>query len=104
MLGARSAVKMRALSWITASGLATYALSTWHHFAIVRDATHFRFFVNGVSDVVRRTTTLPSVTNIWIGGLNAVAASDFYGQIQDVRIYTSVKYPSPFVPTLVRLP
>jgi hypothetical protein len=93
---------IRAASTQTVSGLATYALSTWHHFALVRDATHFRFYVNGMSDVVRSQTTLPNVTNIWIGGLNAVAASDFYGQIQDVRIYTSVKYPGAFMPTLVR--
>ena len=57
--------------------------------------------MNGVADIVRRVATLPTVSNIWIGGGDA-PVSDFYGQIQDVRIYTSVKYPGPFVPTVVR--
>jgi hypothetical protein len=71
----------------------------------VRDATHFRFYVNGISDVVRRVSALPSgLTNIWIGGVNdGATTNDFYGQIQDVRIYTSVKYPGTFLPTLVRI-
>jgi hypothetical protein len=80
-----------------------YALDTWHHFALVRDATKFRFYVNGITDVVRAATTLPSVSNIWIGGFDGQAANDFYGQVQDMRIYTSVKYTGPFVPTVVAL-
>jgi hypothetical protein len=79
-----------------------YALNTWHHFALVRDATHFRFYVNGITDVVRRATTLPNVSNIWIGGLDNQAVNDFYGQVQDLRIYTSVKYSGPFVPHVVK--
>lgn len=81
---------------------AKYLIDTWHHFALVRDSTHFRFYVNGVADFSRRITTLPDVSNIWIGGVNGIPTSDFYGQIQDVRIYTSVKYNGPFNPTVVR--
>ena len=81
---------------------AKYLIDTWHHFALVRDSTHFRFYVNGVADFSRRIATLPDVSNIWIGGINGTPTSDFYGQIQDVRIYTSVKYNGPFNPTVVR--
>jgi hypothetical protein len=79
---------------------ATYPLNNWYHFAFVRTGGNFIFYINGISDVIRASWNLPTVTNIWIGGLDNQPANDFYGQLQDIRLYTSAKYTGPFVPNL----
>ena len=75
-----------------------YALDTWHHFALVRSGSSFVLYMNGLAARTFPSWALPNHTQCTIGGLNwpGYAWMDFNGQIQDLRIYTTVKYTGAF--------
>jgi hypothetical protein len=75
-----------------------YSVNTWHHFALVRDGANFVLYINGAAAVTFPSWTLPTVTKFCMGGINFTnyEYQDFYGQIQDLRLYTATKYTSGF--------
>jgi hypothetical protein len=76
-----------------------YSVNMWHHFALVRDGANFVLYINGAAAVTFPSWTLPTVTKFCMGGINVTnyEYQDFYGQIQDLRLYTATKYTSGFL-------
>ena len=75
-----------------------YSVNTWHHFALVRNGSNYVLYINGASAVTFPSWTLPTVTKFCMGGINLAnyEYQDFYGQIQDLRLYTTAKYTAGF--------
>ncbi len=82
--------------------IATLSASTWHHFAVSREGSNFKVFLNGTS-VVTATGSSPmrdenSALQIGARGQNT-ASHYFKGYIDDVRITNGVaRYTSNFTP------
>ena len=73
--------------------------NTWHHFAFVRTGSTFVMYINGVSCLNMPAWTMQSMTKFCIGGLNlgGYEYQEFFGQIQDVRMYSTAKYTDSFM-------
>ena len=82
--------------------IATLSASTWHHFAVSREGSNFKVFLNGTS-VATATGSSPmrdenSALQIGARGQNT-ASHYFKGYIDDVRITNGVaRYTSNFTP------
>ncbi len=70
----------------------------WYHVALVRSGSTFVVYINGVSSMSFPTWTMQSMTTFCVGGLNYAnyEYSDFYGNMQDVRMYSTAKYTGAF--------
>ena len=75
-----------------------FNIDTWNHMALVRNVNSFTLYVNGNSELSFPAWTFPDLTYLCVGGLNVpnYEHQDFYGQIQDLRVYTTVKYNANF--------
>ena len=75
-----------------------FNIDTWNHMALVRNANSFTLYVNGNSELTFPSWTFPDLTYLCVGGLNIpnYEHQDFYGQIQDLRVYTTAKYNANF--------
>jgi hypothetical protein len=75
-----------------------FNIDTWNHMALVRNVNSFTLYVNGNSELTFPSWTFPDLTYLCVGGLNIpnYEHQDFYGQIQDLRVYTTVKYNANF--------
>ena len=69
-----------------------YVAETWHHLALVSNGTSFVLYLNGAAALTFPASPLPVVTQFCMGGLVGSEPHDFYGQIQDMRLYTTAKY------------
>jgi hypothetical protein len=79
-----------------------YVAETWHHLALVRNDTSFVLYLNGAEALTFPASPLQVVTQFCMGGiaLSGYETGDFYGQIQDMRLYTTAKYTGAGYPTL----
>ena len=90
------------VSGVTYSSSRVLTSDTWHHVALVRSGSTFVVYINGVSSATFPTWTMQSMTQFCVGGLNLAnyEYTDFYGSVQDVRLYSAAKYTGTFtVPT-----
>jgi hypothetical protein len=88
-------------SWNVYSDLSFGSLSidTWNHFALVRDGSTMRAFLNGTQINTASCTgwTIPAQT---AGAtLSAVPASYFFGWMDEVRISNTARYTAGFTPS-----
>jgi hypothetical protein len=70
----------------------------WYHVALVRSGSTFVVYINGVSGMSFPTWTMQSMTTFCVGGINVANYEyvDFYGNMQDVRMYSTAKYTGAF--------
>lgn len=89
-------------------GTTTYALNTWHHFALSGTAGSWKLFLNGLQEGSTYTgsVTLNSSAGLTIGGLRWSGAnySQLNGYISNLRIDQSNIYTSNFTPSTAPLP
>jgi Concanavalin A-like lectin/glucanases superfamily len=76
------------------------AIDTWYHFAVVRSATQYRFFINGVeqNSVTSALNMTAPVFNSFILGNSA---STYNGYIDEFRLSNVSRYTANFTPTAV---
>ena len=89
-------------------GTTTYALNTWHHFALSGTAGSWKLFLNGLQEGSTYTGSVTLNTNagLAIGGLRWSGAnySQLNGYISNLRIDQSNIYTSNFTPSTAPLP
>ncbi len=81
----------------TAAG--TMSNNNWYHLAFTRSGSNFAIYVNGVSSATGTGT--PSIYQgqpFVIGAQDTVGNNGFIGQIDDVRVSSTVRYTSNFTP------
>jgi len=81
----------------TAAG--TMSNNNWYHLAFTRSGSNFAIYVNGVSSATGTGT--PSIYQgqpFVIGAQDTVGSNGFIGQIDDVRVSSTVRYTSNFTP------
>lgn len=77
------------------------AVNAWSHIALVKQASIFTLFVNGVSVGSSSTTVFPvGSQQLLLGniGPTPTAGSSFTGYIDDFKIHTTAKYSGTFIP------
>ena len=87
---------------------ASTSLNTWHHFALVREGTQTKFYLDGTlagSMTVSKSLSDGSVNGIYIGSDGAGPNADFNGYIDDFRITKGVaRYTANFTAPTAELP
>ena len=81
----------------TAAG--TMSNNNWYHLAFTRSGSNFAIYVNGVSSATGTGT--PSIYQgqpFVIGAQDTVGTNGFIGQIDDIRVSSTVRYTSNFTP------
>jgi hypothetical protein len=73
----------------------------WSHYALTKEGNKYSVYINGIAvssytDPLSRTLTGYNTTLMVAGMRNDGSASNFFGYIQDVRVYISCKYTSNF--------
>jgi hypothetical protein len=84
-------------------GTRVLTVNNWHHLAFVRSGSTFVVYINGVSSMSFPAWTMQSMTTFCVGGINLsdYFYEDFYGNVQDLRMYSVAKYTGPFtVPSI----
>ena len=88
----------------------SYSTGAWYHFAVVRDGSNVRIFVNGQqtgsAGNISTNTIFNGTNNLEVGGRDATeTAQDFNGNLDDVRITKGVaRYTADFTPPDYELP
>jgi hypothetical protein len=79
-------------------GTRVLTVGNWHHLAFVRSGSTFVVYINGVSSMSFPTWTMQSMTTFCVGGFNRseYEYEDFYGNVQDLRMYSTAKYTGSF--------
>lgn len=96
-------------SWDIAGQVAsssTYSENAWHHWALVREGTAFKLYVNGSLDstIATSSATLMTPTRSTSLGAREDGSYDFYGYMRDVRlvigtaVYSGSSYAVPTEP------
>ena len=88
--------------------LASIALNTWAHFAVVRNGSNFTVYVNGVGGITVSSSTaiaFPSNANATIGDAPLFGAYGYTGYIDDLRITKGyARYTANFTPPTAAFP
>ena len=88
--------------------LASIALNTWAHFAVVRNGSNFTVYVNGVGGITVSSSTaiaFPSNANATIGDAPLFGAYGYTGYIDDLRITKGyARYNTNFTPPTAAFP
>jgi hypothetical protein len=89
-----------AITLSTPNGISGDWVDTWRHFAITRDGTNIRIFLNGVLRVTgSQTGNFYSATTPLLVGVDATGASTFNGYMDDLRITKGIaRYTADFTP------
>lgn len=88
-------------SWNIYSDLSFGSLSvdTWYHFALVRDGSTMRAFLNGTQINTASCTGWVVPAQTAAATLSAVPASYWYGWMDDIRISNTARYTAAFTPS-----
>jgi hypothetical protein len=86
------------ISAVTYYGTRVITSDTWHHVALVRIGSTFVVYVNGVSVLSLPAWTMQTMTRFCVGGKNLTSYEhqDFFGNVQDFRMYSAAKYTGAF--------
>jgi glucose/arabinose dehydrogenase len=83
-------------TWRSVQGSTALAASTWAHLAATYDGSTATLFVNGQIVASGNVGSLAPATQVFIGSTGA--GYWYSGQIDDLRVSTTVRYTSPFTP------
>jgi hypothetical protein len=86
--------------------VATVALNTWSHVAIVRNGNVFALYINGTASGTPITTSaaMPSASAYLYVGQGDNTGGGMIGNIDDVRMTNAARYTTNFTPPAVELP
>jgi len=82
------------------SGSYTLVASKWYHFAVSRNGTNLRFFLDGVQQgaTITNSTSIASDSAYRIGG-EELTGTGITGYMREVRISNSARYTTAFTPS-----
>lgn len=99
---AGNTIAIYALGGLLFATTGTVTDSNWHHFALVRNGSSFKVYIDGTADATTHTSS-SSLTNLssswWIGAAGDFSGNKFAGYIDEFRLSVGVaRYTANFTP------